>query len=72
MTSTALPTRPKTLILAQRAMRCGPFHMKLLTPIGGQLVDQWEAAGRPDSTGSLLDYLLNARNRWLRLPTWLS
>lgn len=43
-----------------------------LTPIGRQLVDQWEAAGCPDSTGSPLDYLLNARNRWLRLPTWLS
>ncbi|EKV02061.1 hypothetical protein Lepto7375DRAFT_4263 [Leptolyngbya sp. PCC 7375] len=43
-----------------------------LTPIGRQLVDQWEAAGRPDSIGSPLDYLLNARNRWLRLPTWLS
>ena len=42
-----------------------------LTPIGRQLVDQWEATGRPDSTGSPLDYLLDARNRWLRLPTWL-
>ena len=42
-----------------------------LTPIGRQLVEQWEAAGRPDSTGNPLDYLLNARNRWLRLPTWL-
>ncbi|MEM7797193.1 MAG: Npun_F0494 family protein [Cyanobacteria bacterium P01_C01_bin.118] len=42
-----------------------------LTPIGRQLVEQWEAAGRPDSTGSPLDYLLNAKNRWLRLPTWL-
>ncbi len=42
-----------------------------LTPIGRQLVEQWEAAGRPDSTGSPLDYVLNARNRWLRLPTWL-
>ena len=43
-----------------------------LTPIGRQLVEQWEIEGRPDSTGSPLDYLLNARNRWLRLPTWLS
>ncbi len=42
-----------------------------LTPMGRQLVEQWEAAGRPDSTGNPLDYLLNARNRWLRLPTWL-
>ena len=42
-----------------------------LTPLGRQLVDQWEASGRPDSTGSPLDYLLNAKNRWLRLPTWL-
>ncbi|MGD1853558.1 MAG: Npun_F0494 family protein [Leptolyngbyaceae cyanobacterium] len=42
-----------------------------LTPIGRQLVEQWEAAGRPDSMGSPLDYLLNAKNRWLRLPTWL-
>ncbi|MBT9312379.1 Npun_F0494 family protein [Leptothoe kymatousa] len=42
-----------------------------LTPIGRQLVDQWEASGRPDSTGGPLDYLLNARNRWLRLPSWL-
>lgn len=42
-----------------------------LTPIGRQLVEQWEAKGRPDSTGNPLDYLLNASNRWLRLPTWL-
>lgn len=42
-----------------------------LTPIGRQLVEQWEAEGRPDSTGSPLDYLLNAKNQWLRLPTWL-
>ncbi len=42
-----------------------------LTPIGRQLVDQWETTGRPDSTGSPLDYLLNAKNRWFRLPTWL-
>ncbi len=42
-----------------------------LTPIGRQLVEQWEASGRPDSLGNPLDYLLNARNRWLRLPTWL-
>ena len=42
-----------------------------LTPIGRQLVEQWEAAGRPDSTGSPLDYLLNASSRWLRLPIWL-
>lgn len=42
-----------------------------LTPIGRQLVEEWEATGRPDRTGSLLDYLLNARNRWLRLPPWL-
>lgn len=42
-----------------------------LTPIGRQLVEQWESAGRPDSTGSLVDYVLNTKNRWLRLPTWL-
>ncbi|MEO0542004.1 MAG: Npun_F0494 family protein [Cyanobacteria bacterium P01_A01_bin.105] len=42
-----------------------------LTPIGRQLVEQWEAAGRPDSTASPLDYLLNAGSRWLRLPIWL-
>ncbi|MEM6251411.1 MAG: Npun_F0494 family protein [Cyanobacteria bacterium P01_D01_bin.156] len=42
-----------------------------LTPIGRQLVDHWEAAGRPDSTGSLVDYLSNTRNRWFRLPVWL-
>ena len=132
MTSSTLTADSKALSRAQRAVRCGPFYMKLLaamrsqsvslraisddrgmlsgytrqplsevavdnqlcwlmtlgivrrevdgqgltdrfrlTPIGRQLVDQWEATGRPDSTGSLLDYLLNARNRWLRLPTWL-
>ncbi|MBT9316548.1 Npun_F0494 family protein [Leptothoe spongobia] len=42
-----------------------------LTPIGRQLVEQWEETGRPDSTGSLPDYVLNAKNRWVRLPTWL-
>ncbi|NEQ49100.1 MAG: hypothetical protein F6K11_03065 [Leptolyngbya sp. SIO3F4] len=42
-----------------------------LTPMGRQLVEQWEASGRPDSTGNPLDYLLNAKNRWLRLPNWL-
>ncbi|WP_323364961.1 Npun_F0494 family protein [Leptothoe sp. PORK10 BA2] len=42
-----------------------------LTPMGRKLVEQWEAAGRPDATGNPLDYLLNAKNRWLRLPTWL-
>ncbi|MEO0869313.1 MAG: Npun_F0494 family protein [Cyanobacteria bacterium J06642_11] len=132
MTSSTLSPEPKALARARRAVRCGPFYMKLLaamrsqsvslrsitddrgmlsgytrqplseiavddhlgwlmalgivrrevdgqgltdkfrlTPVGRQLVDTWEASGRPDSTGSLMDYLLNARNRWLRLPIWL-
>ena len=132
MTPSSLPGTAKTLSRAQRAVRCAPFYMKLLTamrshsvslraisddrgmlsgytrqplsdvaadnhlgwlmavgivrrevdgqgltdsfrltPVGRELVEQWEAACRPDSTGSLLDYLVNAKNRWLRLPTWL-
>ena len=42
-----------------------------LTPIGRQVIERWENLGRPDSVGSLLDYLLNIKNRWFRLPTWL-
>ena len=42
-----------------------------LTPLGRQLIDQWEDQGCPDPTPSFTDHLYNAVNRWLRLPSWL-
>ncbi|MEM8810727.1 MAG: Npun_F0494 family protein [Cyanobacteria bacterium P01_G01_bin.38] len=43
-----------------------------LTPLGRQLLNRWKAQGHPDWSASLLDYLHDAANRWLRLPNWLS
>jgi hypothetical protein len=37
-----------------------------LTPLGRQLLDQWDTAGFP--TASPLDHLYNGLNRWLRSP----
>ncbi|MEO0456127.1 MAG: Npun_F0494 family protein [Cyanobacteria bacterium P01_A01_bin.114] len=42
-----------------------------LTPLGRQLLAVWKAQGHPDWQASLLDYLHDAKNRWLRLPNWL-
>lgn len=39
-----------------------------LTPLGRQLVDHWEAQGQGWAAPSGRDRLLNALNRWLRLP----
>lgn len=39
-----------------------------LTPLGHQLVKQWERQGQTRPCPSLLDRLYNAVNRWLRLP----
>lgn len=42
-----------------------------LTPLGYQLVEQWQQQGGsvPDATGQ--DRLYNALSRWFRLPSWL-
>ena len=42
-----------------------------LTPLGRQLIQQWEDQGCPDPDPSFKDHLYNAVNRWLRLPSWL-
>jgi hypothetical protein len=41
-----------------------------LTPLGRQLLEDWLAQGRPDWRANLLEYLRNAANRWLKLPSW--
>jgi len=42
-----------------------------LTPLGRQLLRQWQDAGCPDWRGSLMDYLLNSARRWVKRPSWL-
>ena len=42
-----------------------------LSPLGRQLVAQWQTAGCPDWQGSLMDYLLDSARRWVRRPSWL-
>lgn len=42
-----------------------------LTPLGRQLVTLWETQGFPEKA-SFKDHLINALNRWLRIPVWLS
>lgn len=42
-----------------------------LTPLGRQLVENWQSHGCPDEHASLVDYLQNAMVRRLRLPDWL-
>jgi hypothetical protein len=39
-----------------------------LTPLGHQLVEQWERQGQRRPCPSLQDRFYNAVNRWLRLP----
>lgn len=41
-----------------------------LTPLGRQLVEQWQQ-GNGWKRPSLIDRLLNGWNRWVRLPNWL-
>ncbi len=42
-----------------------------LTPLGRQVVTQWQAQGCPDKRASLVDYVKNAVVRWGRVPDWL-
>jgi hypothetical protein len=42
-----------------------------LTPLGRQLVEIWQTEGCPDRQGNFMDYLHNATQRWIRLPSWL-
>lgn len=42
-----------------------------LTPLGRQLLDQWQLQHHPDWTPSLQDHIYNALSRWFRLPSWL-
>ena len=42
-----------------------------LTPLGREIVERWESAGRPDQSASIVDYIKNGMVRWLRLPEWL-
>ncbi len=39
-----------------------------LTPLGKQLLDKWESLGETFPSPTAWDILLNALNRWLRLP----
>jgi hypothetical protein len=39
-----------------------------LTPLGRQLVNQWQTAGGTTLQPSLSDRFYNAVNRWLRVP----
>ena len=43
-----------------------------LTPLGRELVEQWQSQGCPDRQASLADYVKNGIARWLRLPAWLA
>jgi len=40
-----------------------------LTPLGRQLVDQWQCRS-PLKQATLLDWVYNLLNRWLRPPGW--
>ena len=42
-----------------------------LTPLGREIVEQWQAQGCPDNRASLADYIKNGIARRLRLPEWL-
>ncbi|MEO1396701.1 MAG: Npun_F0494 family protein [Cyanobacteria bacterium J06634_5] len=43
-----------------------------LTPLGRQLVEQWQSQGCPDDRASLMDYIKNTALRRLRIPDWLA
>jgi hypothetical protein len=42
-----------------------------LTPLGHQLVEQWQQAGNAFPPASFSDRFRNAWSRWVRLPSWL-
>lgn len=42
-----------------------------LTPLGHQLVQTWQQQGNRLPSASLSDRIINAFNRWARLPSWL-
>ncbi|NJL37126.1 MAG: hypothetical protein HC840_20910 [Leptolyngbyaceae cyanobacterium RM2_2_4] len=42
-----------------------------LTPLGRQLVEQWQRQGNNLPAPNFLDRLQNAWNRWVRLPDWI-
>ena len=42
-----------------------------LTPLGREVVERWQSAGRPDQRASIPDYIKNGMARRLRLPEWL-
>ena len=42
-----------------------------LTPLGRQIIEQWQSQGCPDSRAGLMDYVKNALVRRLRIPDWL-
>jgi hypothetical protein len=42
-----------------------------LTPLGHQLVEQWQQAGNSFPPATLGDHFRNAWSRWVRLPSWL-
>ena len=42
-----------------------------LTPLGRQVVEQWQSEGCPDRRAGLLDYVKNGLIRRLRIPDWL-
>jgi hypothetical protein len=42
-----------------------------LTPLGRQLVERWERQSGLRLKASWMDRVLNALNRWMRIPDWL-
>lgn len=42
-----------------------------LTPLGHQIVAQWQAEGQMIPAASWNDRVYNALDRWLRLPSWV-
>ena len=42
-----------------------------LTPLGRQMVEEWQANGCVDRRANPADFIQNAAVRWLRLPDWL-
>lgn len=42
-----------------------------LTPLGHQLVEQWQQQGDSLPPAVLSDRIYNALSRWMRLPSWL-
>ena len=43
-----------------------------LTPLGRQIVENWQSQGCPDKRANLMDYIKNAAIRWGRVPDWLA